>query len=249
MLGPYTILGVAESASLDEIESAYHDKLSKQDPVRGGDTGAFEQIRNAYEQILSERQARRFGQSIVDRSAASPSAGPSEKPAEIEPTELVNRANSADRQALELLMSLHPELREQLGAEPRDYLGQVLSNPWFRAILAVAGAIGPLCLYYWSWDVLWSWNKGGLVVTLSGFALFILCVCLATSRSRRGDNVCGVIGLCLLACHVYSVHRYGELLKDLQTAVEHKDRDGAIKVLKSLGIRGVIDKSQRQVDE
>ena len=49
----YTILGVAKTATPDDIKKAYRKLASKHHPDKGGDTATFQQIQSAYE-VLSD---------------------------------------------------------------------------------------------------------------------------------------------------------------------------------------------------
>lgn len=53
----YSILGVAKTASPEEIKRAYRKLASKHHPDRGGDTAQFQEIQSAYE-TLSDPQRR-----------------------------------------------------------------------------------------------------------------------------------------------------------------------------------------------
>ena len=53
----YATLGVAKSATPDEIKKAYRKLASKHHPDKGGDTATFQKIEEAY-RILSDTQQR-----------------------------------------------------------------------------------------------------------------------------------------------------------------------------------------------
>ena len=84
-MDPYRILGVDKNSTLDEVRSAYKDKAKKYHPDSGGDAWAFQQVREAYEQIQDERSSVE-GTSVdrddPDQSTAAKRPGPSTPPAE-----------------------------------------------------------------------------------------------------------------------------------------------------------------------
>jgi hypothetical protein len=53
---PYEILGVAEGASLDEINAAYREKAGRYHPDAGGDAWAFRQLEHAYSQLTNRAE-------------------------------------------------------------------------------------------------------------------------------------------------------------------------------------------------
>lgn len=52
-IDPYKVLGIERTASQDEIEAAYRERVLKYHPDRGGDAWAFQQVQQAYEKIRS----------------------------------------------------------------------------------------------------------------------------------------------------------------------------------------------------
>jgi len=51
MEDPYSILGVNQGASEDEIKKAYRKKAMKHHPDKGGDPNEFKRIQNAYDRL------------------------------------------------------------------------------------------------------------------------------------------------------------------------------------------------------
>ena len=51
----YSTLGVAETASPDEIKQAYRKLANQHHPDKGGDTATFQKIQEAYENIKKQR--------------------------------------------------------------------------------------------------------------------------------------------------------------------------------------------------
>jgi len=68
----YEILGVAKTASQDEIKKAFHKLAHKHHPDKGGDESKFKEINEAY-QVLSDSQKRQqydqFGR-VFDQNGA-----------------------------------------------------------------------------------------------------------------------------------------------------------------------------------
>jgi len=56
----YDTLGVSESASLDEIKTAYRRLANQHHPDKGGDTNKFQQIQAAYEAIGTEQSRAQY---------------------------------------------------------------------------------------------------------------------------------------------------------------------------------------------
>ena len=56
-MNPYSVLGVQENATPDEIKNAYRKLASKYHPDRGGDTRKFQEIQQAYD-ILTDDSKR-----------------------------------------------------------------------------------------------------------------------------------------------------------------------------------------------
>ena len=73
----YEVLGVARSASQEEIKKAFHKLAHKYHPDKGGDEKKFKEINEAY-QILSDKQKRsqydQFGR-VFEQGAAGSDQG------------------------------------------------------------------------------------------------------------------------------------------------------------------------------
>ncbi len=86
-MNPYKILGIDDSATDEEVKRAYRKMAMKYHPDAGGDAWAFEQVREAYDSIVSIR------------NSSSPTSQPSSQPKK--PTQKARpqstHSNSADR--------------------------------------------------------------------------------------------------------------------------------------------------------
>lgn len=56
----YNTLGVAKTASQDEIKKAYRKLASKHHPDKGGDTATFQKIQTAYDTLSDEQKRREY---------------------------------------------------------------------------------------------------------------------------------------------------------------------------------------------
>lgn len=56
----YNILGVAKTASQDEIKKAYRKLASKHHPDKGGDTATFQKIQTAYDTLGDDQKRREY---------------------------------------------------------------------------------------------------------------------------------------------------------------------------------------------
>jgi len=76
----YEVLGVAKSATEDEIKKAFHKLAHKYHPDKGGDEKKFKEINEAY-QVLSDKQKRaqydQFGR-VFDQGQGQPGGNPFE---------------------------------------------------------------------------------------------------------------------------------------------------------------------------
>lgn len=56
----YNILGVAKTATQDEIKKAYRKLASKHHPDKGGDTATFQKIQTAYDTLSDDQKRREY---------------------------------------------------------------------------------------------------------------------------------------------------------------------------------------------
>ena len=87
-MDPHKILGVSPDATLEEIQRAYRLKATKFHPDHGGEAWAFQQVRAAYEQLLSQLDgsAQPHAQPASSRPpTASPSSQPGARSSEPAP--------------------------------------------------------------------------------------------------------------------------------------------------------------------
>jgi len=77
----YEVLGIAKTASQDEIKKAFHKLAHKYHPDKGGDEKKFKEINEAY-QVLSDKQKRaqydQFGRVFDGNGGFSAQGGPAE---------------------------------------------------------------------------------------------------------------------------------------------------------------------------
>lgn len=59
-MNPYSVLGVQENATPDEIKNAYRKLASKHHPDRGGDTKKFQEIQQAYDILTDENKRNEY---------------------------------------------------------------------------------------------------------------------------------------------------------------------------------------------
>ena len=69
---PHKILGVAPTASVDEIHAAFRRKARQHHPDLGGDRRQFQQLNNAYEQLLKQKEAEKLSPKKPASSTANP---------------------------------------------------------------------------------------------------------------------------------------------------------------------------------
>ena len=74
---PYEILGVPSSASIDEIHAAFRRKAREHHPDLGGDRKQFQQLNEAYEELLKIKKAER----TAGLEMKAPSSNSSQVPA------------------------------------------------------------------------------------------------------------------------------------------------------------------------
>src|SRR3989338_5955941 len=74
----YEVLGIAKTASQDEIKKAFHKLAHKYHPDKGGDEKKFKEINEAY-QVLSDKSKRQqydqFGKTFDGAGDANPFEG------------------------------------------------------------------------------------------------------------------------------------------------------------------------------
>jgi DnaJ homolog subfamily A member 2 len=56
-MSPYSILGISNDSSKDDIKKAYRKLAMKYHPDKGGDPKKFQEINNAYEELTSEKKS------------------------------------------------------------------------------------------------------------------------------------------------------------------------------------------------
>ena len=84
----YDILGVSSSASIDEIHAAFRKKAREHHPDLGGDRKKFQQLSDAYEELLKVKKAERTSslemgsQPLNDTQDADPTFNPFQTPTE-----------------------------------------------------------------------------------------------------------------------------------------------------------------------
>lgn len=59
-MNPYSVLGVQENATPDEIKNAYRKLASKHHPDRGGDTKKFQEIQQAYDILTDDNKRNEY---------------------------------------------------------------------------------------------------------------------------------------------------------------------------------------------
>jgi curved DNA-binding protein CbpA len=72
-IDPFKILGIDRQASIEEIRQAYRRAAAKYHPDTGGDVWVFQQIQQAYDELLAERE-RLVGQPPSPRATPFQSA-------------------------------------------------------------------------------------------------------------------------------------------------------------------------------
>ncbi|MDB5352718.1 MAG: DnaJ-class molecular chaperone with C-terminal Zn finger domain [Planctomycetota bacterium] len=74
-LDPYTVLGLTQGCSAEEVRDAYHKKSKKHHPDQGGDAWAFKIVVRAYEalnQILERERAAALSRVVADTGRIRP---------------------------------------------------------------------------------------------------------------------------------------------------------------------------------
>lgn len=82
-MDPYKILGTPKDATASEIQRAYRQKARKHHPDAGGDAWAFQQVQQAYEEIMrarSNQASKAPASSKPPASAKSPTSAKPERP-------------------------------------------------------------------------------------------------------------------------------------------------------------------------
>lgn len=81
-MNPFQILGIDKNATQDEIRRAYHRQAAKHHPDVGGDGWAFQQVREAYEQLSGESTKTSGQKEERDPPKQKPESGPTPPPFE-----------------------------------------------------------------------------------------------------------------------------------------------------------------------
>lgn len=107
----YTVLGVAQTATADEIAAAYRAKAKEHHPDRGGDASTFRRIALAWSKLRSPEERAAYDRRLAALAEKSAHASAS-APAETDARNIVERLQRAEERG---------DLQGELGELAKGY--------------------------------------------------------------------------------------------------------------------------------